>query len=148
MRSTFPDVPREIDSFRTMLGVQLAVRQALNQRMQSVLEIQFSHGSALVHLARHDTMSCQALAKSLGCGTSRLSRLAQDLERRALIVRSRNSQDHRALDLSLTAPGMRIAERVPSVVAEAERVVLMRLSAEERMFLKRFLQRILGEIDI
>ncbi|AFQ49945.1 MarR family winged helix-turn-helix transcriptional regulator [Burkholderia cepacia] len=143
----FDDVPREADGFRTMLGVQLAVRQVLNQRMQAALGVQYSQGSALVQLARCDTMSCQALAKLLGCGTSRLTRLAQDLERRGLIVRRRNDLDRRALDLSLTARGRQIAERVPAVVEEAERIVLSRLSVEERTFLKRFLQRIVGEID-
>ncbi|WP_433704921.1 MarR family winged helix-turn-helix transcriptional regulator [Paraburkholderia sacchari] len=142
----FDDVPREADGFRTMLCAQLAVRRVLNQRMQSALGVPFSQASALVQLARCNTMPCHALAKSLGCGTSRLTRLAQDLERRALIVRRRNDQDSRALDLSLTATGWRIAERVPAVVEEAERIVLQGLSMEERRFLKRFLQRILGEI--
>ncbi|ABB05608.1 MarR family winged helix-turn-helix transcriptional regulator [Burkholderia lata] len=147
LRPTFCDVPFEADGFRTMQSVQLMIRNVVNQRMLIALGVQFSQGSALVHLARSDTMSCQALANLLGCGTSRLTRLAQDLERRALIVRRRNGQDRRALDLSLTSRGMEIAERVPFVVSEAEQVVLGRLSMEERMILKRFLQRILREID-
>lgn len=49
--------------------------------------------------------------------------------------------------MSLTARGRWIAERVPDVVEEAERIVLGRLSAEERAFLKRFLQRIVDKID-
>ncbi|MGU7772931.1 MarR family winged helix-turn-helix transcriptional regulator [Burkholderia sp. MR1-5-21] len=148
LRSGCGDALRDADGLRMMLSVQLSIRHTLNQRMLATLEIPFSQGSALVHLACGETVSCQELARLLGCGTSRLSRLACDLERRALVVRRRSSRDGRALDLSLTPAGRAIAERVPAVLAEAERVVLSRLSAEERVFLKRFLHRILGAIDV
>ncbi|MBN3789779.1 MarR family transcriptional regulator [Burkholderia sp. Ac-20353] len=141
-------VPREADGFRMMLGVQLSINRVLNQRMLTTLEIPLSQGSALVHLARGGTMSCQELARLLGCGTSRLSRLACELERRALVVRRRSSQDRRTLDLSLTPAGLALAERVPSVLAESERVILSRLSEEERGFLKRFLHRLLGALSV
>ncbi|MGU7779039.1 MarR family winged helix-turn-helix transcriptional regulator [Burkholderia sp. PU8-34] len=142
------DALRDADGMRMMLSVQLSIRHVLNQSMLTTLGIPFSQGSALVHLARGEAVSCQELASLLGCGTSRLSRLACDLERRALVVRRRSGRDGRVLDLSLTPAGLAIAERVPAVLAEAERVVLSRLSAEERVFLKRLLHRILGAIDV
>lgn len=141
------DLLREAEAFRTMLSVQLSIKRVMNHHMFKALQIPFTQGSALVHLARDETVSCQTLAKLLGCGTSRVSRLASDLERRALVVRSRNGEDRRALDLSLTPAGAAIAKRVPAVLAEAEQLILGRLSMEERVFLKRFLRRILGEID-
>lgn len=146
-RSPIRDVPREVDGFRTMMAVQLSIRNVLNERMLTALGVQFSQGNALAHLARGDALSCQALASALGCGTSRLTRLAQDLERRGLIVRRRDGRDRRTLNLSLTPKGREIAERVPSVVEEAEQIVLGRLSEEERKFLKRFLRRIICEIE-
>ncbi|MCR5893204.1 MarR family transcriptional regulator [Burkholderia sp. HAN2018] len=147
LRSPVRDVPREVDGFRTMMAVQISIRNVLNERMLRALGVQFSQGNALAHLARSEATSCQELAKSLGCGTSRLTRLAQDLERRGLIVRRRDGRDRRTLNLSLTSKGREIAERVPPVVEEAERIVLGRLSEEERMFLRRFLRRIICEID-
>ncbi|WP_231716779.1 MarR family winged helix-turn-helix transcriptional regulator [Burkholderia ubonensis] len=130
-----------------MLGVYVSVKRLFNQRTLTALGIPFSHGSALVHLARSETVSCQELAGSLGCGTGRISRLVDDLENRALVVRRRNGDDRRALDLALTPAGLALAERIPSVLAEARDAVLNRLSAQERAFLKRFLYRIIGEID-
>ncbi|AYQ42117.1 MarR family transcriptional regulator [Burkholderia aenigmatica] len=146
-RSGLGDASREADGFRTMLGAQLAIKHVLDQTMLAAFGIRSSQGRALVQLARGGAMSCQRLASVLGCGTSRLTRLAQDLERRALIVRCRDDRDRRALVLTLTPAGMAIAERVPAIIAEAEAVAMGPLTVEERMFLARLLQRILGERD-
>ncbi|KWD74778.1 MarR family winged helix-turn-helix transcriptional regulator [Burkholderia ubonensis] len=141
------DASRELDGVRLMLGVHESIRRLVNQRMLTSLGIPFSQGSALAHLARGDTVSCQALAGWLGCGTSRLSRLVQDLESRALVVRGRHGGDRRELALSLTPAGLAVAERIPAVLAQAGHAVLDRLSAHERAFLKQFLYRIVEEID-
>ncbi|WP_431823773.1 MarR family winged helix-turn-helix transcriptional regulator [Burkholderia sp. F1] len=141
------DASRQLDGVRLMLGVHESIRRLVNQRTLTSLGMPFSQGSALAHLARSDTVSCQALAGWLGCGTGRLSRLVDDLESRALVVRRRNGDDRRALDLALTPAGQALAERIPSVLAEARHAVLNRLSAQERAFLKQFLYRIIGEID-
>lgn len=147
VRSGLGDASRELEGFRTMLGVQLGIKRVLDQNMLATLGIRFSQGRALVQLARGGAMSCRRLASVLGCDASRLTRLAQDLERRALIARCRDGRDRRALVLTLTPAGMGIAERVPAVIAEAEAIALGQLTAEERMFLKRLLQRMLGERD-
>lgn len=130
-----------------MLGVYVSIKRQFNQRTSTSLGIPLSQCCALVHLARSETVSCQALASSLGCGTGRMSRLVDDLEKRAWITRRRNDDDRRTLELALTPAGRALAERIPSVLAEARQFVLNRLSTQERAVLKRFLDRMLGEID-
>ncbi|MBZ5790710.1 MarR family winged helix-turn-helix transcriptional regulator [Burkholderia contaminans] len=141
------DVSREIGDVCSMLGVYVSIKRHFNQRTSTSLGISFSQCCALVHLACSETVSCQALASSLGYGTGRLSRLADDLEKRAWIVRRRNDDDRRALELALTPAGRALAARIPSALAEARHDALNRLSAQERAVLKRFLERMLGEID-
>ncbi|KVC52961.1 MarR family transcriptional regulator [Burkholderia stagnalis] len=141
------DVSRELDAVRSILGVHASIKRLFEQATLTALGMPFSQGRALVHLARGEAVSCQALARSLGCGAGRMSRLVDDLEKRAWVVRRRHDDDRRTLDLALTPAGLALAERIPAVLAEVRRGVLNRLSAQERAVLKRFLERMLGEID-
>lgn len=127
--------------------VQSFVKRVVNQRMLSSLGISFSQGNALLHLASSPTVSCQELAQQLGCGTSRISRLVHELEKRRLVESRRDSTDRRALRLSLTAEGAALAHRVPDIVRDAEHRVLCVLPSDERRCLLRFLSRLTANID-
>ncbi|MBU7440227.1 MarR family winged helix-turn-helix transcriptional regulator [Paraburkholderia fungorum] len=133
--------------FRLVFRVQALVKRLVNQKLLSVLGITFSQGSALLHLARSPEVSCQELAQLLGCGTSRISRLVHDLEKRRLIESRRGGADRRVLQLALTADGAALAYRVPVVLRDAEQSVLAVLPGNEQRCLLKFLSRLAANID-
>lgn len=138
------DHPHELT---LIFRVHSFVKRIVNQRMLSLLGISFSQGSALLHLANSPAVSCQELAQQLGCGTSRISRLLHDLEKRRLVESRRDATDRRALQLSLTPEGAALAHRVPDVLREAEHRVLCVLPNDERRCLLTFLSRLATHID-
>lgn len=133
--------------FRLVFRVQALVKRLVNQKMLSVLGITFSQGSALLHLARSAEVSCQELAQLLGCGTSRISRLIHDLEKRRLVESRRDGTDRRVLQLALTPDGAALAHRVPLVLRDAEQAVLAVLPGAEQRCLLKFLSRLALNID-
>ncbi|MEX3985492.1 MarR family winged helix-turn-helix transcriptional regulator [Paraburkholderia sp. EG287A] len=141
--SSSGDQSHAADGFRLILSVQLAVRRLVNQRTLTTLDMPFPQVSALVELARGESVSCNELAERLAYDASHISRLTHDLESRRLIARHRNERDRRALDLLLTSTGLVTAAQASSLLMEAENTILSGFTAEERGGLKRLLQRIL-----
>lgn len=133
--------------FRLVFRVQALVKRLVNQKLLSVLGITFSQGSALLHLARSPEVSCQELAQLLGCGTSRISRLMHDLEKRRLVESRRDGADRRVLQLALTPDGAALAYRVPVVLRDAEHAVLAVLPGNEQQCLLKLLSRLAANID-
>ena len=133
--------------FRFIFQVHASVKRHVSQKLFSTLGVTYAQASALVLLTRGSEVSCQELAMLLGCGTSRISRLIQDLERRQLLACSRRRVDRRELQLAITAEGAALAARVPAVMQDAERVLLRALPDEERRFLCAFLSRIVSNCN-
>lgn len=138
--------PCHVDSFRLLLDIRVSIERMLDQRMLTTLGISFSQGSVLVQLAGGETVSQQDLAKALGCGTSRISRLVHDLPNREWVICRPGSDDRRTRNLSLTPTGLALARQIPSVLAQAGQAVLGRLSVEERRVLGASLARMLDEV--
>ncbi|CAN0627290.1 MarR family transcriptional regulator [Burkholderia multivorans] len=124
-----------------LLVANASFQRMLNQTLMSRLGLSVTQGSALVHLARHCDLSCQELAKLTGCGASRISRLAQELEKLRLVTVRRDSADRRVVKLALTSDGAALAYRVPESFREAECKFLARLSGEEARLLGSLLTR-------
>jgi DNA-binding MarR family transcriptional regulator len=137
----------EADEIRLVFRVHTMVKRVVNQTMLSALGISLSHGSALLHLARSHEVSCQELAQLLGCGTSRISRLIQELEKRRLVESRRGSTDRRVLQLSLTPNGAALADRVPAVLRDAELRTFCVLAGDDRRCLIKFLSRMVFNMN-
>lgn len=137
----------ETDEIRLVFRAHTMVKRVMNETMLSALGISFSYASALLHLARSPEVSCQELAQLLGCGTSRISRLIQELEKRRLVESRRDGTDRRALQLSLTLDGAALACRVPAVLRDAEHRVLSALPEDSRRCLLKFLSRMLSNMN-
>ena len=137
----------EMDEIRLVFRAHTMVKRVMNQTMLSALGISLSHGSALLHLARSREVSCQDLAQLLGCGTSRISRLIQELEKRRLVESRRGSTDRRVLQLSLTLNGAALADRVPAVLRDAELITFSVLPGDDRRCLIKFLSRMVFNMN-
>ncbi|MGF6446545.1 MarR family winged helix-turn-helix transcriptional regulator [Paraburkholderia youngii] len=142
-----PAEPASIRQFSFIFRVHASVKRQVNQHLLSTLAITYSQASALVLLTRGSEVSCHDLAALLGCGTSRISRLMQELENRQLVARSRCRVDRRELRLALTAEGAALAARVPAVMLDAERALLRVLPHEECRMLSRLLLRVVSNCE-
>ena len=122
-------------------------KRLVNQRMLSELGVSLSQGSALLLLAQSPEVSFQGLAQLLGCGTSRISRLIHELEKRGLIKSWRSHTDRRALQLALTPDGAALACRVPAALHDTERQMMRVFTRPECRRLREFLARIIADVD-
>jgi DNA-binding MarR family transcriptional regulator len=95
-------------------------------------------------ILRDRKLKMSELADFLGLERSTMSGLVERAERRGLVERGRNPLDSRAVDVSMTAAGLVLAERVSTDLKLALAPVTARLAAEERQLLDRLLHRMLG----
>ena len=131
----------EVGEFQLMIVAHHQFTRLANHKLMSTLGITFSHGSALLHMAQSPNVSFQGLAGFFGCGTGRISRLAQDLENRGFVRTWRGSSDRRTVHLTLTPAGTELVWRVPAVLRQAEQQMLSNLAGHER---KRLLEIFAG----
>lgn len=83
------------------------------------------------------------LADHLGLERSTLSGLVDRAEKRGLVVRTRSSEDRRALDVALTDEGRLLARRGEAEIGRALAPLTARLTADERASLTTLLERML-----
>ncbi|MET8162260.1 MarR family transcriptional regulator [Sphaerisporangium sp. NPDC005289] len=95
-------------------------------------------------ILRDRTLKMSELADFLGLERSTMSGLVERAERRGLLQRARNPVDSRAIDVSMTAAGLVLAEGVRKDLERALAPVTSRLNADERRMVARLLQRMLG----
>ena len=137
----------EKDEIRLIFRLDTIVNRVTNQKILSALGISFSHGRALLHLARSPGVSCGELAQLLGCGTSRISRLIQELETRQLVECRRGGTDRRVLQVSLTPNGAALACRVPAVFRDAELTTFSVLPDDDCQRLVKLLSRMVSNLN-
>lgn len=133
--------------FKLLSRVHGLYKRLVNHMTHSGLGISLSQASALLHLSQNAEASFQDLAILLGCGTSRISRLVNELETLGLVRTWRSDADRRALQLSLTSDGATLAGHVPTVFSEAEHHMLSTLSGEERRRFRELLVRFVADVD-
>lgn len=134
------------EEFRGHLGFVLArARLELIRGLDAVIQPSGLHARhfALVRLLQQRPgLSQVQLAGLLGTDRTTTMKMADELERRALVSRSRSRTDRRANTLSLTARGERwISTLLPAAVGEEERF-LAPLSPGERALLQELLVRL------
>ncbi len=94
-----------------------------------------------VNYTRNDAITIGNIAKHLTCTAATASGVIDSLEKKRLIVRSRDPEDRRRVHISLTPDGKRMAEIVEDIGDEIEDII-GEFEPEEQKILERLLLRI------
>ena len=85
-----------------------------------------------------------ALARGMECDTGSMTRMLDRLEAKGLIKRTRSEDDRRRVQLELTQPGKKQAERIQKAIVKVLNRHLDGFSADELDLFKSFLRRMLA----
>lgn len=85
------------------------------------------------------------MSKMLGIDTGLMTRMLDKLQAKGLIVRSRDEQDRRVVNLSLTKDGAAVADQVPEVAVEVLNARLKAFTKDEVAELRRLLRKFAGD---
>jgi DNA-binding MarR family transcriptional regulator len=112
-------------------------------RMKSAFEreVGVSAGTwfSLALLSKKDGISQRELSQKFEIDPSRVTRLAKRLEREGLILRKRDSEDHRIVRMSLTEKGKALIEDLSEHRVSFDRRIGAMLNPEELKELRRML---------
>ena len=135
-----PNSPRETGED---VGPLLAPLGLAFWRMKSAFEreVGVSAGTwfSLALLSKKDGISQRELSQKFEIDPSRVTRLAKRLEREGLILRKRDSEDHRIVRMSLTKKGRGLIEDLSEHRVRFDRQVAAMLGPEELTELRRML---------
>lgn len=85
------------------------------------------------------------LSKMLSVDTGLMTRMLDKLEAKGLLERSRNADDRRVVDLTLTKKGQKVAAESPKIAPEVLNARLTKFTKAEFEELCRLLQKFNGE---
>ncbi|TKC87695.1 MarR family transcriptional regulator [Trinickia terrae] len=97
----------------------------------------------LVALARGNASTPAELSKLLGVNPGRMTRVLDEMERSALVQRSRNGNDRRVVDVALTPEGRRTAALSGQIVSTVRIRRLSRFTTSEFDVLSALLCKLL-----
>lgn len=103
--------------------------------------------AALQVLARAGGLSGTELARRLQVGQATVSGILDRLEKRGLVARSKNGDDRRAIAVTLTDEGRKLAAAAPPLLQERFRRRLEAIQEWERTMMLAALQRIAAMMD-
>lgn len=95
----------------------------------------------LLALARGAAATPFELTTLLGIDSGSMTRMLDKLEKKQLLVRRRNQDDRRVINLVLTAQGLAVAEQIPDIAPEVLNARLHAFSKEEFREFLRLLQK-------
>ena len=138
--------PAALDSPTDLLD---ALVQCSFVTMAALTRIGAEHDLSLTQLRvlgilRDRRLKMSRLADYLGLDRSTLSGLVERAERRDLLLRSANPDDGRAVDVALTATGLRFADQAQTQVAQALAPLTAALTGPDAARLTTLLRRLLG----
>ncbi|MBB5457334.1 DNA-binding MarR family transcriptional regulator [Paraburkholderia sp. Cpub6] len=85
------------------------------------------------------------LSKLLGIDTGLMTRMLDKLESKGLLKRSRDPQDRRVVNLTLTAEGQKTSARIPEVAPHVLNARLRKFTKAEFAELDRLLRKFTGD---
>jgi DNA-binding MarR family transcriptional regulator len=85
------------------------------------------------------------LSKLLGIDTGLMTRMLDKLEGKGLIVRSRDTEDRRVVNLSLTGSGRAVAAQIPEIAPAVLNERLKKFTKAELDEFRRLLHKFVGE---
>lgn len=142
-----PPAPLQLDRYLPYLinraGVSLAARFSAALREAGIA---LQDWRVLAALRERDGQRLTELAQRTSIEVSTLSRLVGGLEASALVSRSRDIGDARAIAIRLTAKGAEVTARLTPAAQQLERAAVAGLSEAEIAQLKNLLERIYGNL--
>jgi DNA-binding MarR family transcriptional regulator len=124
----------------------LLVTQIAERRFESQ-PITFTQWTLLAQLSQHSHLTPTELSKNLGHDMGALTRVVDDLEELKLVRRERSEHDRRAVRITVTAEGRRLAKTTMPVVVDLANELVAPYSKAETDLLISLLQRMLGRIE-
>jgi DNA-binding MarR family transcriptional regulator len=85
------------------------------------------------------------LSKMLGIDTGLMTRMLDKLEAKGLVVRSRDDEDRRVVNLTLTKPGIAVAVQIPEIAPDVLNARLKDFTKTELNELRRLLRKFLSD---
>ncbi|CAB3756347.1 MarR family winged helix-turn-helix transcriptional regulator [Paraburkholderia humisilvae] len=139
------------ENFNLMDSVGYALNKARNliiMEMDAALkevDISSQQMGILLLLKQQTTSTPFELSKTLGIDTGLMTRMLDKLESRGLIVRSRDAEDRRVVNLSLTGSGRAVAARIPEIAPAVLNERLKKFTKAELEELRRLLRKFISE---
>ena len=109
--------------------------------------ITFTQWVVLAQLSEHDYLTPSELSKHLGHDMGALTRVVDDLHVQQLVRRERCEEDRRAVRISITAAGRRLAAATKSVVLGLANLHVEIYTKAETDLLVSLLQRMLMHLE-
>ncbi len=145
-RDRYPEVPNReptgVAFLLTQLGTHAA--QRFGERIVA-LGLTPPDAGMLRKIASDPGISQQDLAEHLGIMPSRMVALVDELERKGVVKRKRNTEDRRNYALALTQNGRMVLRELSHVAADHEVALCAALSEEEKLQLRDLLRRVAEE---
>ncbi|MBN3754924.1 MarR family transcriptional regulator [Paraburkholderia sp. Tr-20389] len=85
------------------------------------------------------------LSKMLGIDTGLMTRMLDKLEAKGLVVRSRDEEDRRVVNLALTKAGIAVADQIPEIAPDVLNARLKDFTKAELSELRRLLRKFLSD---
>jgi len=101
----------------------------------------------LAALNQQDGQSVGGLAATTSIETSTLSRLLDQMQKKRLLLRQRDSDDQRSISIHRTPAAAAITEKLIPVALAYESKALMGLTRDEEKTLKAMLRRLYRNLD-
>lgn len=133
------NIPLQIN--RVLAGLNNLSARDLTER-----DITPQSARALVILLQHSRLRCALMARLLGLEATALSHLLRAMSRQQLIVRNRVENDNRAVEVTLTAKGTRVAEACQNLARDHERQLLDGLAPGDLAQLGRILNKLCDNV--
>ena len=137
---------KQLSNVPLQMNRVLAGLNNLTARDLTDLEITPQTARALVVLHQHGELRCALMARLLGLEATALSHLLRAMSREQLIVRNRVDNDNRAVEVTLTAQGARVARNCQTLALAHERQLLDGLAPGELAELQRILNKLCDNV--
>lgn len=109
------------------------------------LDITYPQYLVLLVLWEEDGQTVSQIGEKLNLDSGTLTPLLKRMEQKQLIVRTRNIEDERSVNITLTQPGKELREKALAVPQKL--VKAMKVSTEELMQLKKIIDHILSKVE-
>ncbi|HEX4376302.1 MAG TPA: MarR family transcriptional regulator [Steroidobacteraceae bacterium] len=142
-----------IDSLQAANSVGYMIKRCgvlMNQIAEERFEsqsISFTQWVVLAQLAQHPHLTPTELSTHLGHDMGALTRLVDDLQQKKLVRRERSEEDRRAVRITVTAEGRRLAKTAKVPVLELANRLVEPYSRAETELLISLLQRLLAHME-
>ncbi|WP_109479585.1 MarR family transcriptional regulator [Paraburkholderia sp. C35] len=139
------------DNFRltASVGYQLVkARNLITTEMDAALkdlDISSQQMGIMLMLRQKLASTPFELSKMLSIDTGLMTRMLDKLEMKGLVVRSRDEQDRRVVNLALTRPGIAVADQIPEIAPDVLNARLKDFTKAELNELRRLLRKFVSD---